>query len=286
MNKKSKIYIFFLTLMIASFFIFTGGITDSTVSGVPTLSDFAMKTSSPAIYVKIPFSIHAVNTQKEENSSNCHKEYQTSRDLSGTLEIRQSGSNALISKSDFIFVSETGDKTNGFTALFVDTISVNYTGNYKAIARFGLGENLQDNEAAKDSINFIAGSGSAIPLTAGTYRLKTFTAQCASGGTYTYTNSAATNNLVINSDLISASLNITMLMGTSALSQYPCLQDSNYNYNASGNYSIGLENGSEYFKIEYENSAFVNFNFSYDGKNLTLNYSKNGSIYVMNFVKQ
>jgi hypothetical protein len=75
-------------------------------------------------------------------------------------------------------------------------------------------------------------------------------------------------------------------MGSNVLTQYPCLGDSSYNYNASGNFSVVKENGVKYLKIEYENSAFVNFNFSYDGTNLTLNYSKNGSNYVLNFVKQ
>jgi hypothetical protein len=283
MNKKSKIYIFFLTLMIASFFIFTGGITDSTYYyAAPTLSSFAVGTSSPVIYDKLPFSIIAVNNHYKHD---CNDEYYTARDLVGSLKITQGAT--VVDTSSFIFVSETGGDKSGYSGSFVDSIVINNAGTYTATATF---YDSQDPKKEKSTmtLQFTVGLGSEIPLSAGTYQLSTFTAACASSTLppYTYPNTSASNTLVIHPDGLTASMNINMQLGSNVLTQYPCLGDTSYNYIASGNFSVVKENGAKYLKIEYENSAYVSFHFSFDGTNLGLNYSKNGSNYVLNFVKQ
>jgi len=283
MYKKSKIYIFFLTLMIASFFIFTGGITDSTYSfAAPSLSSFAIGTSSPIIYNKLPFSIIAINNHYKHN---CDDEYYTARDLIGSLKITQGAT--VVDTSNFVFVSETGGDKTGYTGSFVDSVVMNNAGTYTATATF---YDSQDPDKKKSTmtLQFTVSLGSEIPLSAGTYQLSTFTAACASStrSPYTYANTSASNTLVIHPDGLTALLNINIQMGSNVLTQYPCLGDTSYNYNANGNFSVVKENGAKYLKIEYENSAYVNFNYSFDGTNLGLNYSKNGSNYVLNFVKQ
>jgi hypothetical protein len=285
MKQKSILYLILLGSMILAFFMFTGGVTGlaDTVYNAPDLSDLILTNSTPVIYDRLPFRIQATNNSHKDKD--CKDEYYSTRELIGSLVITQ-GNKVVVDTTRFILAGESQSAAGkAYTGTFVDTLTMNNPGTYTATAIFYNSNDPLQPKSTK-TLTFTVGVGSVIPLTAGTYQLKTFTAQCASGGTYSYTNTASTNNLVINSDLVSASLNITMQMGASAFSQYPCLQDSSYNYNASGNYSIGLENGIEYFRIEYQNSAFVNFNFSYDGTNLTLNYSKNGSNFVMTFVKQ
>jgi len=288
MKQKSILYLILLGSMIAAFFLFTGGITDSNNEGAPVLSSFTIGTSSPVIYAKIPFSILAFNDHYKESDDHCVVTYNTARDLVGSLVITQGAT--VVNSSNFYFVSETGEKGKGkgFTGTFVDTVIINNAGTYTATAKFYDSQATQTKNTSTLTMTFTVGDGSEIPLSAGTYRLSTFTAACASSTQppYTYTNTSASNTLVINPDGLTASLNINMQMGSNVLTQYPCLGDSSYNYNASGNFSVVKENGVKYLKIEYENSAFVNFNFSYDGTNLTLNYSKNGSNYVLNFVKQ
>ena len=287
MKQKSIVYLLLLGMTIAAFFMFTGGITDNKddTTTPPSLSNFTLKAAAPVIYAKLPFEIQAFNNRTTYNSSACKDEYYTTRDLVGSLVIKDQGSNTIVDSSEFIFVSEDGGEFRGYTGVFADTVSLNYTGNYTATARF---YNSLDTlkSSSISTLNFSVGAGSAIQLSPGTYQLSSFSATCTSGGTYTYTNSSASNKLVINADRISAALNIQMTMGASALAQYPCLKEATYNYNASGNYTIGSNNGSQYFRIEYENSAFVNFNFSFDGINLSLNYTDNGSSYSMSFVKQ
>ncbi|RPI01892.1 MAG: hypothetical protein EHM64_14980 [Ignavibacteriae bacterium] len=289
MKNKSAVYLLLLGLMITAFFIFTGGITDSSsgVSDVILLSNFSLKAASPEIYAKLPFSIEAYNPRhdKEKDPNKCVDEYYTARDLSGTLEISQQGSNAVVGSSSFIFVSEAGNKSDGFTGTFVDTISINNPGNYVATAKFS-NNSISGGGLTTSILNFTVGAGSKTALAAGTYRLSTFKATCASGGSYTFSNAAASNSLVINADMVSASLNMDMRFGPNVKAQYPCLQDSSYNYSASGNFSVLTSGSSQSFKIEYENSAFVTFDFTFDGVNLILNYSKNGSSYEMSFVKQ
>jgi hypothetical protein len=283
MKQKSIFYLILLGSMILTFFMFTGGITDTTYNfAAPTLSSFAVGTSSPIIYDKLPFSISALNHHYKHN---CDDEYYTARDLVGSLTITQG--TAVVDTSSFIFVSETGGDKNGYTGSFADSVVMNNAGTYTATATFYDSQD-PDKEKSTMTLQFTVGLGSEIPLSAGTYQLSTFTAACASSTQppYTYTNTSASNTLVINPDGLTASLNINMQMGSNVLTQYPCLGDSSYNYNASGNFSVVKENGAKYLKIEYENSAYVNFNFSFDGTNLGLNYSKNGSNYVLNFVKQ
>jgi hypothetical protein len=287
MKQKSIVYLILLGSIIVAFFMFTGGITDGT-NGIIDLSNFKLNATSPEIYGKLPFSINAFNPNhdKDRDPSKCVDEYYTARDLTGTLEITQQGSSSIISSSSFIFVSETGSNSGGYTGIFVDTISLNYAGNYIATAKFTT-NTMPGKPASATTLNFTVGNGSVIPLSAGTYRLSTFKAACASGGgSYTFTNASISNNLIINADGLTASLDINMRMGSNILGQYPCLQDSSYNYSASGNFTVMSNGGSKYFKIEYQNSAFVTFDYSFDGTNLSLGYSKNGSNYELKFIKQ
>ena len=286
MKQKSIFYLILLGSMILLFFMFTGGITSyRDYIGAPTLTKFTLATASPVIYTKLPFSIIAHNTSTKDDGCD-HTDFLTTRDLVGSLTITQG--TTVVHSSSFIFMSEYGDKRDGgFFGTFVDTVILNNVGTYTETATF---YDIYDSvkTKTKETLTFTVGDGSEIPLSAGTYKLSTFTAACASStrSPYTYANTSASNTLVIHPDGLTASLNINMQMGSTVLTQYPCLGDTSYNYNASGNFSVVKENGAKYLKIEYENSAYVNFNFAFDGTNLGLNYSKNGSNYVLNFVKQ
>jgi hypothetical protein len=214
----------------------------------------------------------------------CDKEYSTARDLIGTLVIRQGST--IIDSSNFIFVSETGSKSSGYTGTFVDSVILNNTGTYTATATF-----YEVTDPAKQksvaTLSFTVGVGSAIPLSAGTYKLSSFTAMCVNSvAKYTYNNVLDTNKVILNADGVTASMSMDINIAPSTLALYPCLDTTSYSYSASGNYSVFISQGNEYFKIEYQNSAFVNFNFTFDGTNLTLNYSKNGSDFELKFIKQ
>jgi hypothetical protein len=284
MKQKSMMYLFLLISMIAAFFMFTGGITSSSPTyASPSLSNFTFIASPAVIYAKLPFSIQAEN--KSHKHPDCDDEFFSARDLIGFLVIKQGST--VIATSSFIFVSQSGSDKGGYTGTFVDTVIINNAGTYTATATF-YDSNDPNKVPSTMNLSFSVGFGSETPLSAGTYRLSSFTAACASSSLapYTYTNTSASNNLIINSDGLTASLNITMHMGPSVLTQYPCLQDSSYNFSAAGNYSVVSTGSSKFFNIEYQPSAFVNFDYTFDGTNLSLNYSKDGSAYIMSFVKQ
>jgi hypothetical protein len=270
--------------MIAAFFMFTGGVTSSSTNyGAPSLTNFSLLSASSVIYAKLPFSIQAEN--KSYKHKDCDDEYFPARDLVGSLIIKQGAT--VIGTSSFIFISQAGSDKGGYTGTFVDTVVINNAGTYTATATF-YDSNDPGKVKSTMTLSFSVGNGSVTPLSAGTYRLSSFTAACASSvlPPYTFTNSSASNNLILNADGITASLNVSMHMGSAVLTQYPCLQDSSYNYSASGNYTVVSNGSSKYFNIEYQPSAFVNFNYTFDGTNLVLNYSKNGSAYILSFVKQ
>ncbi|RPI01800.1 MAG: hypothetical protein EHM64_15145 [Ignavibacteriae bacterium] len=286
MKNKSAVYLILLGLMITTFFMFTGGITDQSDLNyrAPTLSNFTIGSSSPVIYARLPFKISAKNESYERKD--CKKEdYYSARNLIGTLTITQG--TAVIQKSDFIMLSEEGSSGEGYTGTFVDTVVMNSVGSYTATASFyDVYDTLQANTTA--TLTFTVGVGSEIPLSAGTYSLSTFTARCVSGANppFTYTNTSSSNSLVINGDGLTASMGINMQFGANVLAQYPCLENSSYSYNATGGFSVVSNGSSKSFTIEYQSSAFATFNFTFDGTNLTLNYSKNGSDFELKFVKQ
>jgi len=278
------IYLFLLISMITAFFMFTGGVTSTSTNFVsPGLTNFSLLSASPVIYAKLPFSIQAENKSYEHKD--CDDEYYSARNLTGSLVIKQGST--VIATSSFIFVSQSGSDKGGYIGTFVDTVVINNAGTYTATATF-YDSNDPNKVPSTMNLSFSVGFGSATPLSAGTYRLSSFTAACASSSLapYTFSNTSASNNLIINADGLTASLNIHMLMGSSVLTQYPCLQDSSYNFSAAGNYSVVSTGSSKFFSIEYQPSAFVNFDYTFDGKNLSLNYSKDGSAYIMNFIKQ
>jgi hypothetical protein len=284
MKQKSMIYLFLLISMIAAFFIFTGGITSTSTNYVsPSLTNFSLLSASPVIYAKLPFSIQAEN--KSYNHKDCDDEYSSARDLVGSLVIKQGAT--VIGTSSFIFISQSGSDKGGYTGTFVDTVVINNAGTYTATATF-YDSNDPNKVPSTMNLSFSVGFGSETPLSAGTYRLSSFTAACVSSTLppFTFTNTSASNNLIINSDGLTASLNINMHIGYSVITQYPCLQDSSYNFSAAGNYSVVSTGSSKFFNIEYQPSAFVNFDYTFDGTNLSLNYSKDRSAYIMSFVKQ
>jgi hypothetical protein len=301
MKRKSIIYLILLVSLTAMFFLFTGGIFDpSPIEAFDPPYIYSLGNTNPIFYYeqsgqplvihdKIPFYCEVFN-RHYTNTNSCYSEndYFSARDLVGTLEIKQ-GTTTIVQPSSFIFSSNSlyrGLSGYGSDGLFTDTISLNEPGSYTAIVNFRDSKNPQIVWTTQ-SMTFTVGLGSETPVSAGTYRLSSFTAQCSAGSKpYTFTNTLASNNLVLNQNG-TASLNINMHMGAQVYSQNPCLGDSIYNYNASGTYTISKDLSGKYFQIEYQNNTYITYHFSYDGTNLTLNYSKkDGSSYVMAFVKQ
>ncbi|MGE5313166.1 MAG: hypothetical protein ACM3Q4_00570 [Acidobacteriota bacterium] len=290
MKRKSTIYAGMLGALIAAFFMFTGGITSSVITaGKPVLSEFTLATASPVIYGKLAFKIYAKNTTiDEDDCARPKQQYQTARDLSGTLIITRG--NVVVDSTNFTMAVETGDKENGFTGIFVDTTVINTPGTYTATALFydTMNGRSRDSLTATSTMTFTVSTGSETPLIAGTYRLESFTAMptSGSGAPYRYTNSSSSNILTINEDGHSAKLDINMQLGADAIATYPYLEQSSYVYSATGEYRIIRNGSSTAFRIEYEKSAFVTFDFTFDGMLLTLNYSKNGTSYVMKFMRK
>lgn len=288
MKHTSILYLGLLGSMLAAFFMFSGGITDANGDSTyiaPTLSNFTLNTAPAAIYARLPFRITAINESHEYDKSACRDVYFTARDLVGKLAITQGS--ALIDTTDFTFVSETGDDHSGFTGTFADTIVINLPGTYTATVTF-YDSNDPGKAKSTSTLTFTVGAGSETPLAAGTYKLMTFAATPApgSGTPYAYTNNTTTNTVTILQDGHTASMAINLQFGDAVLAAHPYLQQSAYTYNATGEYSIVNSGSGKAFKIEYEDSAYLIFNFTFDGSTLTLNYSNNGTAYVMTFVKQ
>ncbi|MCU7496525.1 MAG: hypothetical protein HF314_07760 [Ignavibacteria bacterium] len=280
MYKTNVKYLCLLTVIIAGFFIFTGGVT-STENDVtynnfaPQIDDVSASSSPAQIYDKVTFNALVQNKSYEHNSCNNTNTPSSPEKLNSKITI--------LKGSETIATGQYTYKTN-FTFDYV----FSFPGQYTVISEF-TSSNEGDNKTSTKTITLDVKEGSITTLQPGTFTLVNFKHISTSNPTPFEVNGAAAlgnSYLTIKGDN-TASMHTNATFDPSVVRNYPALTQ-NYKYDVSGKWVIekNPNTGLYEFRIEYNNSVYAAYNYTYNGSTMTLSYKdKNNNEFILTFSK-
>lgn len=296
--KRSIKYFGLLSILLVSFFLFSGGITDSQADlgpfiNPPDIIDFKIVPANPSVYNEVTFEATVVNRSGKIEEDNCNKnsgKYKTTGDtpdmLKSEITIIKAVSDTIINKKPFTYSPKVGSN-------FYYKHSFSSAGTYKVISKFistGIVKTKQESDTTikVSEVTVVLGSGT-IELLPGTYKLSGFRHISVSNSAPFETNDPAVlgNSTLTIDSRNNASLKADVKFDASTKASYPAL-NNNYKFDVSGKMSITKEPGTNKyaFRILYNDNVYATFDYTYDGTEFKLGYADDKkNQYIMTFRK-
>lgn len=282
MYKINIKYFCFLAVAVVGFFVFTGGVTSSTYNIIaPQIDAITPSSSSPQIYDRVTFTAMVTNLSKEEDKCNHKQSDMATGDLSSRIIIMKG--------TDTIATGKYTYQTN-FTYDYV----FSFPGDYTVISEFtsssaGYSGGNNDSKTSSKTISLSVKEGSIPTLQPGTFTLVGFKHISTTNSTPFEINGAqalGNSNLTIRGNN-TATMHSNVTFDAAAIKNYPALAQ-NYKYDVTGKWVIerNTATGLYDFRIEYNNSVYAAYNYTYDGSLMNLSYKdKDKNEFTLRFSK-
>jgi hypothetical protein len=280
MHKTNIKYFCFLAVAVVGFFVFTGGITGSSYDIFPPQIDaITTSSTSPQVYDRVTFTAMVTNSSKEIDD--CTKK-------SSSMSPDNLSSRVIIMKgTDTI---STGQYTYHMQTNFTYDYVFSYPGEYTIISEFTSSASGYNNtETSSKTISLSVKEGSIPTLQPGTFTLVGFRHISTTNSTPFVVNGAQ----ALGNSYLTIRVNNTATMHTNvtfdaaSVKNYPALTQ-NYKYDVTGKWLIerNAATGLYDFRIEYNNSVYAAYNYTYDGSMMNLSYKdKDNNEFTLTFSK-
>lgn len=289
--KKLNNYSFWILTpaLLMCFFLFTGGIVSSTAehfaAAAPTIHSFTYEPERITNNQQVTFTadVSANGSGQEYDSRDCkdYDVFEYTHMLKSNIEIFLDGQSVL---------SESFEKTerSEFRSEFVFNYTFLSPGTYEIVATFKTNwksdKLLSDSErTSTERITLTVGdNGKSLP---GNYSLTKFVAQCSSGPELEKTSGMGSRLTIGNTGRVT--LNVDVAFSEEEREGRPCIREG-YSFNGSGQIQLVTNsNGSQALQIQYQSNVYLEYGYSFDGKNLNLDYTDNdGNSFEFTFTKQ